>query len=273
MAKFDNIVITSDMDGTFFGYDSRIVPENIEAIEYFNKNGGKFTFVTGRNHPSVIHEYPELVKYLSAPVAFHNGACIYDTKTDKVLFSQPLDNKLLRDLLNFLMDFYPDINATLRCSTGFYVVPPWEFEPWFYKVKDFCHTISMDKLDTIKVDKVVFVGDEEKFPYMRKLIHEKFGDSVDCTSAGASSVELMPHGIHKGYAVNKLRALPSLSGAKFFAIGDYENDIEMLEAADVAACPDNALDRVKEKCSIHACHHDKGAIADLIRIIEEKYIG
>jgi len=273
MAKFDNIVIVSDMDGTFFGKNSRIIPENVEAIEYFNKNGGKFTFITGRNYVAVINMYPELVKCITAPVAFHNGASIYDVHKNEVIFSHPLESKLASDMYRFLMSFYPELNTTLRCPDCFYSTYPEQFSDWSDKLKEFFHTTTYDNVENLTVDKIVFSGNEEKFPMMRELIKERYGGAVDCTSAGASSVELMPHGVNKGYAVQKLREIPELSGAKFFAIGDYENDIEMLTEADVSACPENALDEVKGLSDLHVCHHDKGAIAELIRIIEEKYIG
>ena len=37
MGKFDGIIIASDIDGTFLGKKGRMVPENLEAIEYFKK--------------------------------------------------------------------------------------------------------------------------------------------------------------------------------------------------------------------------------------------
>ena len=273
MAKFDNIVIVSDMDGTFLGKGSRLIPENIEAVKYFNENGGKFTFITGRNHTTVIHKYPELVRYISAPVAFHNGACIYDVKKDEIVLQNPLGSELTNDIYRFLMSLYPEVNATLRCANEFYSIYPEQFSDWFTEFKEFCHTITFDKLDTITVDKIVFSGEIESLQKIRKIINEKYGNAIDCTSAGEESVEIMPRGVNKGFAVQKLRTLPYLSGSSFFAIGDYENDLEMLSEADVSACPENALDRVKELCDIQVCHHDKGAVADLIRAIEEKYIG
>ena len=56
--------------------------------------------------------------------------------------------------------------------------------------------------------------------------------------------------------------------ATIIAVGDYENDIEMLKAADIAACPDNAMESVRNICDIKLCHHDMGAIAQLINILD-----
>ena len=56
---------------------------------------------------------------------------------------------------------------------------------------------------------------------------------------------------------------------RLFACGDYENDLTMLAAADVAVCPTNALDCVKAVADVCLCHHTEGLIANLIELIEK----
>ena len=65
-------------------------------------------------------------------------------------------------------------------------------------------------------------------------------------------------------------------------IGDFYNDVSMLEIADIAACPDNAPDDIKAMCQIVqnnipdkqdrkivTCNNNEGALADLIEILEK----
>ena len=47
MGKFDGILLATDWDGTFF-YEGSLLEENIKALHYFEKNGGKFTVCSGR---------------------------------------------------------------------------------------------------------------------------------------------------------------------------------------------------------------------------------
>ena len=44
MGKFDGILICTDLDGTLYKNDKTISEENKEAIEYFKREGGYFTF-------------------------------------------------------------------------------------------------------------------------------------------------------------------------------------------------------------------------------------
>ena len=85
MGKFDNIIIVSDIDGTFLGKGSRMVDRNLEAIRYFQREGGCFTIATGReimNIPSVI---PCIAEICNIPVIACNGACIWDAAQNIII--------------------------------------------------------------------------------------------------------------------------------------------------------------------------------------------
>ena len=48
MAKFSDVLLTSDYDRTLTAPDASIPEKNLEAIRYFMENGGAFTINTGR---------------------------------------------------------------------------------------------------------------------------------------------------------------------------------------------------------------------------------
>ena len=48
-------LIVTDMDGTLLTTDKHISKENLEAIDRFRSEGGKFTVATGRSIPSLEH--------------------------------------------------------------------------------------------------------------------------------------------------------------------------------------------------------------------------
>lgn len=274
MAKFNNVVIVSDMDGTFFGKGARIVPENVDAIRYFNENGGKFTFITGRNHPAVAFD-PLLFTLVNAPIGFHNGAHIYDTIKNETVFETYIPTNTALEVTKYLMTLPDSIDFTLRCAFAFHKIEGKNSNDYNIISNRYncCTVVGYDDFKNLKINKIVFsaLKLEDILP-VRDYI-EKTYDTLECTSAGPLYIEIMPKGISKATVIPKLRKLPGYENAKIFAIGDYENDVEMLKTADYGACPENALDTAKAAATIHVCHHDKGAVADLIRIIEEKYLG
>ncbi len=275
MAKFSNIVIISDMDRTFLGSNSRIVPENMKAIEYFRQNGGRFTFVTGRNYPAV-EFLTDVIDTVNAPIGFHNGCYLFDTVKKEVSEEICIHPKAVKSVTEYLLTLPDDIDFTFRCAFSFLKIDgrkSSDFDIFYRRWPECCFALTLDDVAKKSVNKIVFSGNVKKIARVREYIESVFSDTLECTSASSGYIEIMPKGVNKSIVIPHLRKLEGFENAKFFAIGDYENDIDMIKTADFGACPQNAMDTVKEIAKIHVCHHDKGAVADLIRIIEENYIG
>lgn len=67
-----------------------------------------------------------------------------------------------------------------------------------------------------------------------------------------------------------MSSLPILEGRQIVAIGDYSNDRELLQNADVAIAPQNALPEVKALANYIVASNNEDAVADLIeRILPE----
>lgn len=58
-----------------------------------------------------------------------------------------------------------------------------------------------------------------------------------------------------------------MQGKTIFAIGDYTNDLELLQEADIAIAVANALPEVKAAADYVICSNDEDAIAYLIDVL------
>ena len=79
--------------------------------------------------------------------------------------------------------------------------------------------------------------------------------------------EIQAPGTDKAVHIPFLREYARKKNGKkvfLFAAGDYENDLDMLRSADIAACPANAIDIIKEAADVQLCDHNDGCIADLV---------
>ena len=56
-----------------------------------------------------------------------------------------------------------------------------------------------------------------------------------------------------------------------YAVGDYFNDEELLEAAGHAVVPANAPEELQRKAELVVCDCRSGALADLVEFLESKY--
>jgi hydroxymethylpyrimidine pyrophosphatase-like HAD family hydrolase len=83
--------------------------------------------------------------------------------------------------------------------------------------------------------------------------------------------EMLPAGVTKGSALAVYRQMLYPDGITTVAVGDYQNDLEMIVAADFGAVPSNGQACVKAAADYvleRSC--DSGAVAELIAVINSK---
>ena len=97
MGKYDGVLICSDLDGTICNSKGEISKENIDAINYFIENGGRFSLSTGRSP-----QYVKKLIYCNAPVIALNGAMIYDILNEKMLYHNPMDFDKISSIKEFV---------------------------------------------------------------------------------------------------------------------------------------------------------------------------
>ncbi len=253
--KFKNILILSDFDGTFAGTKGRMVERNLEAIEYFKANGGHFTMSTGRLPCMLKIVFPDYKQVVNYPLILANGSILFDPESDSVL------NELFYDGIQARIDLNDVIGR-------------------FDVIKFACYTDDGELQTGITPNAAVgnkwrkanltYSSDDEA-KRARDYINSTYGDRYACYRSSQCFTEVVGIDSGKEKRIPQLRSYSS-EPLTVCCIGDFENDIAMLKAADVSFCPSNAIDEVKAISKHIVCHHDEGAIADMIRIIEEQYI-
>ena len=118
---------------------------------------------------------------------------------------------------------------------------------------------------------MVFRGEYEELISVRPAVEAAIGDIFEYSMSSPRFFELQKRGCTKATGLRFVaERLSEVLGHPIttVAVGDQENDLPMLLAADMAACPDNAVEAVKAVCDLRLCHHDEGCIADLIGRLE-----
>ena len=251
---FDGILLVSDIDGTFVDSDKKSIPKNLEAVKYFTDNGGLFTFATGRFEQG--KEIKEMAKYMNAPAICANGASLYDFQNDELIYSIVIDGGEIIDKLLKIKETYPEALVRFTYSEKIVYIddktPPIDRYDWYKVVIDYRN----QALDEIREDIETTYGD--RYYYSKSEPH--LFEILDKTATKGTMITYL-----RGYLDGKYN-----KKFKVYAIGDFENDIPMLQFANFAVCPENALPIVKAVSDIVVCDHNIGAVADLIYKIEEE---
>ena len=272
MAIYSDVLLTVDFDRTLTAPDSTIPQRNIEAIEYFMENGGAFTVNTGRSVPMYSSKL-DLVP-VNAPLLLYNGSAAYDRERREFTFATPIDLPMV-ETLKKTMELFPDCAVELQGMEHHYLFTP--NDGWAaYNEHNRCPYAFLDleeapgpflKFTLYGQFRDVTVADlyngtpEEfaRFDAMERKLQEVFGDKCVAFRAANRIIDVHAKGVSKAKSARRLQA--ELGRRILVCVGDGENDVTMMEDADYAFCPGDAIirDRFENVCSCA-----EGAVADVI---------
>ena len=275
---YSRYLIVTDLDGTFFGKGARLVEANLQAIERFKAGGGHITAGTGRIPTNIRKGIPNCGELFNAPAITANGAFIYDLTADECLLATPMDPEAALAAARLVESLNP--NVGMRVSTGkSFLVNRDRLNPAI--LRDIGGNPDSYAGDVLPLSewqtegaqwyKMVFRGEYEDLISIRPAVEAAFGDTFEYSVSSPHFFELQRKGCTKATGLRFVaeRLSEELGHpVTTVAVGDQENDLPMLLAADMAACPDNAVEAVKTVCNLRLCHHDEGCIADLIGRLE-----
>ena len=270
MANFSDILLTVDYDRTTTGPDSKVPERNVEAIRSFMEQGGAFTINTGRSWNLAARLLDRVP--INAPLLLFNGSAAYED--GKILYSHAIDAPMW-EMVMAVADAFPELNVEIQGLEDHYLVRPKQGFIDLYASMNWHWSEAIVGQDTGPFVKMAVYGqthtpklanmydatEEElaRFRALEKFILDRWGDKVELFYAAPRILDIQPKGINKGVAAREL--LEQLGRKILICVGDADNDISMLEAADYAFCPcDSGIaDRYENVCGCA-----EGAIADVI---------
>ncbi|MBO4353857.1 MAG: HAD family phosphatase [Clostridia bacterium] len=275
MKKFENIILASDIDGTFIGRNGKAPARNVEKVKYFTENGGHFLFSSGRNSKDIQIVVDNIADIVNTPCVLVNGGMLYDVHADKIENPIYIDTEGLVEVFRDTGENFPDVGFRASYSGGFIVRNTDEYILSALRLQNLMQFATVEPLDGFykyKFFKAVFYSSRERVAQLADYLIPKYEDRFGFTRSADVLLEIMPQGVTKARQLKflKERFSKQYQNVELWCVGDFDNDIDMLRYADVAACPENATAAVKEICGVHLCHCSDGAVGELIDIIEEK---
>lgn len=270
MPDFSKILLTVDFDRTLTGPDSKIPERNIEAIRYFMDNGGTFTVNTGRSTTTFAPYLETLPR--NAPLLLYNGSAAYDK--GELMDVRQIDLDPLQVIAD-MRRLFPEANLELQGADNHYLIEPTPNAEAYYKGMNWGYAIFDENTPLYPFMKFclfgqpkkfavsdLFDGTEEELRYFEEAtatIAKMYEGKVEVMLAAPRILDVQAIGVSKCAAARNLQK--KLGKEILVCVGDAHNDIAMLDGADYAFCPADAIvaDRYETVCEC-----GKGAIADVI---------
>lgn len=231
------MILASDFDRTlfFFNENEQYKPQDLKAIQTFQKLGHQFGICTGRDLASTL----EPVKDVLEPDFYIvcSGAAIFDKQLNKV-YEKCIPNEVARKLY----DNYKSIaKIYIRTEDNVYIT---KAENPFTQPKD---TIYISDFPNVNIESVsIGFSNKEKARHLTKEINTNFKSDL-IAYQNVNFVDIAPSGCSKGIALQKYADIIQSDIAA--GIGDYINDIPLLEKSDISFTFNSSPDIVKENAN------------------------
>ncbi|KAG2309889.1 hypothetical protein Bca52824_029637 [Brassica carinata] len=265
--------IFCDMDGTLLNSKSQISEANAKALKEATLRGLKVVIATGKSRPGAIKilKMADLagrdgIVSESSPGVFVQGLLVYG-RQGKEVYRGNLDRDVCREACLYSLEHGIPLIAFSqdRCLTLF-----------DHPFVDSLHkTYNEPKAEIISsVDQLIAEADIQKVIFMdttegvssviRPYWSEATGDRASVVQAQSDMLEIIPPGTSKGNGVKMLLNHLGVSPNEIMAIGDGENDMEMLELASLGVVMSNGAEKTKAVADVIGMSNDEDGVADAI---------
>ena len=268
MGKFDGLLLVSDFDDTLYDSRHQVPQRNLEAIRYFQREGGLFTVATGRDHRTFaphVHLVP-----VDAPVVLSNGAALYDFQQDKMLERTFLPDTAPEDLAAVMAEF-PSLALEGYHYENIYVWNPNPITDAHMKKVGTGYEIRPISEIPLPWTKAMLQQEHPVLLQAREWLLARYGGQYEAIFSNQYYLEITRKGSTKGGMVAKLTRLLGIAPGRVYCVGDNQNDIPMLEQSAIPFAPANCAQEVKDWGARVLCHCDDGVVGDIVEILDKLY--
>lgn len=258
-------LICCDIDDTLLAKDKSLPEVNCIAIrKAVLERNIPFVIISGRNTPSVRNYMKDIGITGIVPSL---GGCLIENWDGNIIEEHSIDKDVALELYNLAKE--------MDCLIFAYYRDNWFLEPhndyWAnyesYALKTPATIANLPTLfKTINPNKALGVSkDPVKLKAFMDVLKEKYRGVVDAFLSSPSYLEIVPHGVNKGTAIDALCRYYGIEKCNVMAIGDYYNDVDMFKTAGIAVAVNNAPEDIKaivKHVTVADCTH--GAVAEAI---------
>ena len=254
-------LLVADIDGTLVSYDKEISERNLAAIRAAQAKGVKVTLATGRMHASAV-KYGRQAN-IELPLITCNGAML-KTCNGELVFEKAIEPRVVKEVIQYCLanqwhiHWYIDGELYLNeIDSDLWMGYDKKEEIKIHEVQgDFDHCLK-------RVVQLVVLNRSGQIESIAKSLTEKFGEYVFAPQTAAFCVDIVAKGIHKAVGVEFLAQKYNIEPHEIMAIGDSDNDVDMLKYAGIGVAMGNGFDSAKKVADAVtlSCEKDGFAVA------------
>lgn len=260
-------LIVVDLDGTLLKTDHTLSERNQKALQDAIAAGVPVVLATGKTRTSAESLIAAL--NLNTPGVFVQGLVIYNAD-GTLRYQQTLEPATARRIITFAEE--RGFITLIYSGNRLLIKEP---APQMDEITQYGEPQPevvgplVNLLNTTTVHKICFAGEPRRIKALRWQLEQQVGGQVAFTmSHVANLLEVLPPGASKGKGVRLVAQEMGILPEHVMAIGDGENDLEMIKFAGLGIAVGNASPLLKAAAKATVASNDEDGVAEAV----ERYV-
>lgn len=256
-------LLALDLDDTLLGEDFQISRENRWAIRRAAKSGVLVTLATGRMFRSAVPYAQQLE--IDLPLITYHGALIRTAGEEETLYHQPIPLPLAKEVAARASQQGFHVNAYI--NDELFVAEENDFSRYYQKLANVKVTAVgnlAEYLDT-EPTKLTIINRNNQLNGLKDELIEQFTDNLSITISRPHFLEITDKLATKGQALKFLADKHGIPQSQVAAIGDSDNDLDMILYAGFGVAVANAREEVKAVANVITAANTDHGVAEFIK--------
>lgn len=255
-------LIALDLDGTVLTSERIPHPAIAASVARAVDRGIVVCLASGRTVASIRAFAAEIG--IAAPMVGCNGA--YTVRADgSELHHEPVPDFVRDRILDYADSAGVHVNLYSRDEVVYPEESPWN-DLYLSRVKNLApRRVDKATMRRTTVTKLLLIDEpariQQHLAYLRTQVSP---DEGAVTISEPEYLEFLPPRVDKGFAVAKVAEDLGIERTEVAAMGDYLNDLEMLEWAGLSAAPANAADEILRLVDRRFSSNNEGGAAEFV---------
>ena len=251
-------IIFFDLDGTLVNKDFFLTKQVLAGVKEIRKLGLRVSVATGRSQESA-RKFLEALE-IEENVVVHNGAVVIDKKFRPQVV-ETLDTQLIAELVDFHSQYPLSFKIHFSdCRIIKSTKKSWAGEGVHFEEGQVIEDLR--GLEFKGAVKVVFCEEAQKINKLKNFLEFKM--KVRFLKTHMNTIELLPTNVNKARGIAKILEAEDFGMEQVIAVGDNENDKEMIQRAGIGISTGDEFPLLQEISRYHFANLSVGGMTELV---------
>ena len=233
-------LLAMDLDGTAVKDDYSMCQSSVSAILKAQEHGHIVCFVTGRRDVDMLSLGEE--QYCLDYHILNNGGKIVRCKDREVIVNKTIDNMASKELIEYALDNKLQIHIVNGLI--------WQVSKMTKGTLDYAKTLGVIPEEFSSIDQISYedleglMATADLKPIAEYIDNKQLNMSYIYSEPG--TIDIMAKNVSKWAGIQELARIENIDIKDVIAVGNYYNDIDMIEKAGTGIAVANSVEEVKQ---------------------------